>query len=240
VVLGQEHQKQEGDKRIDGRLLLDIFSTVYSYRWSILLLFILGCIVGTMKAINEDPIYQANLTMSVEPNNFKGNNQFQGFNPYALRFYETQYEMIRSRTVAEAVVDSLGLVERTNLRSILVPPSFSYKLKASLSKLPLMDNFFPEPVLTVEEMDKEVFTEAERNNKRRWLTNVVKSGVQVQGTKVSQLIQVSFKSRDPEFAAEIANALVEAYINNGIESQVQRSQKTSGWLVDRLEKVKLD
>jgi len=204
---------QEGDKRIDGRLLLDVFSTVYSYKWSILILFILGCIVGTMKAINEDPIYQANLTMSVEPNNFKGNHQFQGFNPYALRFYETQYEMIRSRTVAEAVVDRLGLVERTNLRSILVPPSFSYKLKASLSKLPLMNNFFPEPVLTMEEMDKEVFTDAERNSKRRWLTNVVKSGVQVKGTKVSQLIQVSFKSRDPEFAAEIANALVEAYIN---------------------------
>lgn len=231
---------QEGDKRLDGRVIQDIFSTLFSYRWSILLLFIIGCVVGALKAINEDPIYQANLTMAVEPNTFKASNQYQTFTPYAMRFYETQYEMLRSRTVAESVVDTLGLVERDNLRSILVPPSFNHKLMATLSRLPLMNHFFAEPVLTVEEMDKQVFTDAERENKRRWLTGVVKSGVMVKGTKQSQLVQVSFNSRDPEFAAEIANALVEAYINNGIESQITRSQKTSGWIVDRLEQVKKD
>ena len=64
-----KHWFAETDKSFDGRLVLDVFSTLLSYRWSILFLFVLGCVVGVLKAVNENPIYRAQLSMLVEPSN---------------------------------------------------------------------------------------------------------------------------------------------------------------------------
>lgn len=233
-----KHWFAEADNSFDGRLVLDVFSTLLSYRWSILFLFILGCIVGVLKAVNENPIYRAQLSMLVEPSNARSAGPLQVFNPYGLRFYETQYEMLRSRTVAAKVVDNLDLVNREELSKILVPPSFSHKLRKSISQLPLLNKLFSPESLPVAQFDKQAITEQERQQKHKWLVSVIQSGVKVSGTKKSQLVQVAFSSRDPQFAAEIANELVDAYIDTGIESQLLRSERASAWLVKRLEQVR--
>ncbi|MGH1542070.1 MAG: GumC family protein [Arenicella sp.] len=222
----------------ESKSLQHLFSTLLQYKWSIVLLFIIGCIAGALKAINEDPIYRAQLTMLVEPSVSRASNQPILFNPYGFRFYETQYEMLRSRTVATRVVDNLQLVDRQGLSQILVPPSFGVKLKQTLASLPFMERIITDVDLSVEKIDQLVTTDLERQQKRNWLVNVIQGGVRVRGTDKSQLIAVSFDSPDPEFAAEIANQLVEAYINTGLESQLSRSEKTSAWLVQRLEQVR--
>ena len=223
---------------VDGRTIFGIFNTLVVYRWSILFLFVLGCIVGVLKAINEDPVYRANLTMLVEPSSSKVSSQFQLFNPFSLRFYETQHEMLRSRTVASRVVDNLDLVNRKGLSEILVPPSFAEKLKASIFQLPLINKIISSEELPINQFDELAVTEKQRIQKYNWLVSVIQGGVRIVGTKTSQLIQVSFNSRDPQFAAEIANELVEAYIDTGIESQLLQSERASTWLVKRLEQVR--
>lgn len=233
-----QHWFENTNKSLDGRVVASLFSTLFSYRWSILFLFILGCIVGILKAVNEDPVYQARLTMLVEPSNSQVSGQFQVFNPLNLRFYETQYEMLRSRTVATKVVENLDLVNRQGLSKTLLPPSFSQKLKHSIGRLPLLNRFVSSDELAISQFDKLATTEQGRLQKYNWLVSVIQGGVRVSGTKKSQLIQVSFSSRDPKFAAEIANELVEAYIDTGIESQLLQSERASAWLVKRLEQVR--
>jgi len=59
-------------------------------RWGIIIMTVLGCVAGVFKAISETPVYQASLTMAVEPSNSRNSGQAL-FDPYAYRFYETQY-----------------------------------------------------------------------------------------------------------------------------------------------------
>ena len=232
------HWFEDNSNTLDGRALFGVFNTLFLYRWSILFLFILGCIVGVLKAVNEDPVYRADLTMLVEPSSSQVSGQFQIFNPRSFRFYETQHEMLRSRTVASRVVENLDLVNRKGLSQILVPPSFVQKIKSSFGSLPLINKIFSSNDLPINQLDQDVFTEQQRIQKYNWLVSVVQNGVKVTGTKNSQLIQVSFNSRDPKFAAEVANELVDAYIDTGIESQLLQSERASGWLVKRLEQVR--
>jgi len=206
-------------------------------RWSIVLLCLLGCFVGVFKAVSEKPVYQARLTMAVEPNSIKSAQQSM-FDPFAYRFYETQYELLKSRSVAEKVVESLKLHERASINQLLVPPSFMQSLRYELAKLPGL-NFLhsqQEPVVVtpIDVADQSIDIEV----KKKWLTNIIQSGVSVSGGEKTNIVTVTFNSMNPNFAAEIANALVIAYIDLGLESQLNRSEQTSLWLSNRIVELK--
>ncbi len=206
--------------------------TLRENRWVIIVLACLGMIGGIAKAISETPIYQARLTMAVEPSSYRvGGNSV--FDPFAFRFYETQYELLKSRSVAERVVEDLKLVERESVHKQLVAPSFSRSLAKEFSKLTGI-KIFDE----VEAVSKTVATPAQRTRTKAWLTGVIQGGVNVSGGEKTNLVQVTFNSINPDFAAEIANALVDAYIEQGLDSQLNRSQQTTRWLSQRIDDLK--
>ena len=203
-------------------------------RWAIVLLMLLGCLAGIFKAVSETPIYQARLTMAVEPSGYQGSNSAM-FDPFAYRFYETQYELIKSRSVAERVVDQLKLVERDSVQQLLVPPSFFESLAvefAALTGITWFAQTAPQPSKVAN------LTPQQAAQKRMWLTSIIKNGVTVRGGEKSNLVDVTFNSMNPQFAAEIANSLVSAYIEQGLDSQLNRSQQTTQWLSERIDDLK--
>lgn len=211
-----------------------LLQTVRENRWAILLLMILGCVAGVFKAISETPVYQASLTMAVEPSSSR--NSQTVFDPYAYRFYETQYELIKSRSVAERVVDKLGLVERESVQNLLISPSLARSLAREFSSITGIRLTEIEPVATQKPV---ALSDSERQKKRAWLTGIIQGGVSVSGGSKTNLVQVTFNSINPDFAAEIANGLVEAYIEQGLDSQLNRSQQTSRWLSQRIDDLRI-
>lgn len=211
-----------------------LLQVVRDNRWSILALMILGCIAGVFKAVSETPVYQARLTMAVEPSGYRSGNAAM-FDPFAYRFYETQYELIKSRSVAERVVDRLGLVERDSVQQLLVRPGFVQSLAKEISGITgvQLTQGAPAPASKSSTLSAD---EAQR--KRAWLTSIIKNGVSVRGGDKTNLVEVTFNSINPQFAAEIANALVAAYIEQGLDSQLNRSQQTTQWLSERIDDLK--
>ena len=207
--------------------------TLKDNRWFIIILALLGMIGGIAKAVSETPVYQARLTMAVEPSSYRiGGNSV--FDPYAFRFYETQYELLKSRSVAERVVDRLNLVDRESVQRDLIAPSFSRSLIAEFSKFT--------GIKISEDVEvsspKKAITPEQRARTKSWLTSVIQGGVNVSGGEKTNLVQVTFNSINPNFAAEIANSLVDAYIEQGLDSQLNRSQQTTRWLSQRLDDLR--
>ena len=209
--------------------LASLLEIMRSNRWVIIGFMLVGIIAGSVKAVTEKPIYQAGLTMAVEPS-FMRTNQQSMFDPFAFRFYETQYELLKSRSVAERVVDELGLVDRTSVQDLLIAPSLVKTLAYEFTKLTgiklIQDS---EPAAATLKLNKD-----ERARKKKWLTAIIQGGVQVSGGEKTNLVQVTFRSTGPEFAAEIANALVDAYIEQGLDSQLNRTEQNSQWLSQRI------
>jgi len=208
-------------------------------RWLIIVFILIGAIAGTLKAISETPVYQAKLTMAVEPSSYSPSSQ-SVFDPFAFRFYETQYELLKSRSVAERVVQRLGLVENRDVHQLLVRPTFVNSVVAEFNSLTGRSNDIEKTSLESSETVKQTsLSEEEKQRKKAWLTNVIQKGVSVSGGEKTNLVQVTFKSVNPQFAAKIANALVEAYIEQGLDSQLNRSQQTSKWLSQKIEDLKI-
>jgi len=232
--LGGDVDKFAGDNQSEAltNTLVSLWQTVKDNRWGVIGLMILGCLAGVFKAVSETPVYQARLTMAVEPSTSRGPSNV--FDPYAYRFYETQYELLKSRSVAERVVDQLKLVERDSVQKLLIAPSSLRSLAIEFTRvtgIQLGNDAEPLPA-------KVSLTPENAEKKRRWLTGIVQSGVSVSGGDKTNLVEVTFNSVNPEFAAEVANSLVTAYIELGLDSQLNRSQQTTQWFSQRIDGLK--
>jgi len=211
-----------------------LLQVIRENRWGIVVLMVLGCLAGIFKAVTETPVYQARLTMAVEPSVYNASSQ-SVFDPFAFRFYETQYELLKSRSVAERVDDRLDLVEEDSVQALLVPPSFVKSLAeefAEITGIRLVKEIEPVPAR------KQALTTEEAQRKKAWLTSIIQGGVNVSGGEKTNLVQVTFNSINPDFAAKIANALVDAYIEQGLVSQLNRSQQTAEFLSQRIDDLK--
>ncbi len=226
-------QQTAGDSDSLAITLTALLQVIKENKWGIVLFTLLGIVGGVFKALSEVPVYQASLTMAVEPSSNRAGNQAL-FDPYAYRFYETQYELLKSRSVAERVVDTLKLTERNSVTKLLIPPTLSSTLLLEFESLTGIDI-----TQAGEDIKTNVkLTEEEALRTKRWLTGVVQSGVSVSGGDKTNLVNVTYRSINPQFAAEVANALVEAYIDQGLDSQLNRSQQTTRWLSQRISELK--
>ncbi len=69
---------------------------------------------------------------------------------------------------------------------------------------------------------------------QEWLVNFVQAGVDVKAAVPGgTVINISYKSADPRFAATVANAYVQAYLETSIELRVDPAKQYSGFFSDQ-------
>ena len=55
---------------------------------------------------------------------------------------------------------------------------------------------------------------------------------------LTYVIQINFRSYNPERAAQIANAVADAYIVDQLEAKYQATRRASAWLQDRIKELR--
>lgn len=206
------------------------------YKWSILALALIGFVIGAVKAATAVPVYQAQTTVAIGPD-YSNAVPGQNLNLYyavSWRFYETQYEMIQSRAVAERVVEKLGLVHRENVNQ---PKEEAIDLLA-MAKAAVGWDEAGDGKESTTELALDMRSPEQLQRRKEALSGTIRNGVSVSGSDQSEITRVRFESPDPELAAEVANAVVDAYIELGLEARLDRTQRTSAWLTERLEDLR--
>jgi succinoglycan biosynthesis transport protein ExoP len=209
-------------------------------KWGIVGLALVGAMVGGFKALTAVPVYSATTTMLVEPSLPKIVASQEVYAPSApYLFYETQYDIIRSRALAQRVVEKLDLADR--------PPSHSQK-QTGVWNLVLQkfgfsgggDEEQPEPAAESPSPKAEAAEGGPDASEARVtaLAGMVQGGLSVSGGQRSQIISISFSSPDPELAADIANAAADAYIELGMESRLDQTRRATSWLTDRIDDLR--
>ncbi len=69
---------------------------------------------------------------------------------------------------------------------------------------------------------------------QHWLTDLLLKKLEVTPSRESAAIQVSFSGADPRFAAVVANAFAQAYINTNLELKVEPARQTSQWFESQI------
>jgi succinoglycan biosynthesis transport protein ExoP len=128
---------------------------------------------------------------------------------------DSQVEILKSEKVALAVIKDLDLIH---------DPEFVSQDGGGLLT-PVIDLLFGHDEPSENRLTRSVLMRFSKQLtvKRRALTYV---------------IEVSFKSRDPELSARVANAIAEAYIVDSLEAKYQASKRAAGWLQDRMKELR--
>jgi polysaccharide biosynthesis transport protein len=131
-------------------------------------------------------------------------------------FYQTQFQLIRSRAVARRVVEMLGLSSLAE-----APPTPAGRLKGLWRKVTRGDAATLPP-------------EAEDQQRER-MAAAISTGIGIQPVQNSRLIDISYTSANPEFSALVANSVATAYIEQTLDMKMEATRGSLAWMTRKAE-----
>lgn len=203
--------------------LLEYWQVIKRRGKAILGLAFLMALVGVLIAFSITPQYKSTIKILVEPDAPKvvSLDPLQGVSNI-MYFYQTQYEIISSRSVVESVVENLKLEQHPVFIQAIDSLQEKESGTSSWKSLIFGDDKTSKSKLAEQQIIR---------------TNVIEYALEhlhVKGEKKSQIINISYESPDAVLSAKIANAIADAYIEKGLEAKLVLNQKASGWLTKRL------
>lgn len=182
---------------------------------------IIGCVLacfalGVVVTLLTTPTYTASTTIQIDRESARVLDGVNDVTPaedmmQGMEFFETQYGLLRSRSLAERVIATLGLA-RSNafLEDMGASPVDAEGKTASVAA-------------------------AER---REQVLETVQSNLTIAPVRTSRLVEVKFDSPNPALSARITNAFAEEFIRSNLERRFETTSYAREFLEGRLADTK--
>jgi len=185
-------------------------------RWQLVAALVLVCLAGAAAKYAMTPKqYRATARIQIERKSLtplSGSQNPWLENWWNLEYYPTQYELLESRGLAERVVVDLGLAD---------DPEFN-------------PGGQPLSTASIESLDAEGADAAVLGH----LAGRLLGGLEVAPVRSTQLVDISFRTSSPEFAARVANGFAEAFIDWGISTRSTTAGRASSFLASQIDTLK--
>lgn len=191
--------------------LLEYWRIIVKHRVWAISIFVACLAIAMVANLMMTPIYTASTTIQIDREPAKVVD-VEGMTPEeggsADEFLQTQYGLLKSQSLAERVVDNLGLAkDGTFIKAMGATP------KAGTT---------PEDVKI----------------RRKQAVGLVAANRGVRPVRGSRLVAVSFDSPSPGLSATVANALATAFIETNLERRYDSASYARDFLESRLKQVK--
>jgi polysaccharide biosynthesis transport protein len=226
--------------------LLSVFGILRRRKWLIMAVCLVGTAIAAAIGVNLTPTYTARAAVMVDPREARVVNVeavLSGLSPDAATM-ATQVGLLGSRTFLARVMDDLRLFEDPEFNVALRAPEAGQGegvLAALSDPLASITGLLPRDWLIATGLAKDarpaLESEAPRLGRELALT-IFASGLSVENTAGSYLINISYTSPDRQKAALIANRIAETYVQDQLDSKLTATDKASGWLGQRLEALR--
>ena len=185
-------------------------------KWLILGVAAIATLVLAAAALLLAPVYRASATLMIEAQEASviSIQNVYGIETRGQEYYQTQFEILKSRPLAEAVAKKLALSTQSEFNPQPLLPNFWSQW------LPAAESTAPPP-------DKQSITVD------RYLQHLL-----IQPKPKTQLVTVSFDAHDPALAMQIANAHAQAFIENHMEAKETMTRTAADWMSGRLQDLR--
>ncbi len=210
--------------QLDEVHLSDYFKVLARRRWAALTVFCVVMVTVVVYTFTATPVYRARVQLLIENENpnvvsFKEViEQEKTTNDY----YQTQYRMLQSRSLARKTLDRLQLWETFTPHQ---QPGALARTIASV-KEPLT-GWFASPRPSEPPAADETAAQSKA-------IDAFLSGLSITPVRNSRLVEVEYVSPHADLAASVANGLSRAYIEQNLEFKYTSSKEASDWLGQRL------
>ena len=255
--------------------------TLRKHKWMIMLFSVIITALAAYYAYTATPVYSATSTLLIES---QGDNlvQFEeliGLETENQDYYQTQFELLRSRQLAVRVVDHLDLWNHPELSPRAASSAVSERPEGYERMSGLIDKWLGllgveskttplNEVNTAAGLDgaqvilqgeggavsdnNELLSElpkavdvivplSENDNLSVDRRNVISNFMgllSVAPVRKTKLVSLSFESKDPAFAALVANTVGEQYIESYLDAKLELTTQAQSWLNQRLRDLK--
>ncbi len=201
---------------------------LFRHRWVVLGTALVFVCVGLLVTFLSTPIYQASATIQIdrEPAKILNVDTVQADIGSDAAFFATQYEILKSRSLAEKIVSNFSIEELQKFtgQSALAPWT---KLWQALRKI-------GSPTETTEAGDELDVAALQRTAAKKLLNSL---SVQPVGT--SRVVRLSFDWPEAGWAQRIANAVANTFLSLTLERRFASSSYARNFLEDRLKELKV-
>jgi succinoglycan biosynthesis transport protein ExoP len=175
----------------------------------------LALVIGAAVSILSRPTYRATTVLDIEkdkasPVDISSSPQAASYDP---EFLPTQTRLMRSREVAERAVRRLNLAENADFN----PPKkgiFSFASGGDGEAAP-----------------KDAIARTASN---------VQAGIDIVSVRGTNLVELSYIANSPKVAADVANAIADAYVDWNLEAKYQVVGQASQFLTAQIEQLKTE
>ena len=205
------------------------FAVINKYKWRIGFLAFAVALLSAVVALNITPVYRATATLLIEADQAKAVSfeEIYGIDSNSKEYYLTQFEILKSRKIAQAVVEKLNL---KNHPDFIEKPSFVSELVSGIKgAIP----FIPQQKATVLSADEQAEMDLQL------LVGAFSERLSISPVRKTQLVNISFESSDAGLAALVANTVGEVYIDQNLSAKMGMTQKAAGWLTTRLSDLRI-
>jgi polysaccharide biosynthesis transport protein len=192
--------------------LLDYWEGIRRYKFVILAFVAMGALGALILSFLQTPMYRAHTSLEVEDLN----ENFQNLKdsdptaqiPSAESYFQTQVKILQSREMVELVIDKLNLMQR------MAPHKHFWSgwIHHNVSN--------PDPAL-----------------QREQLVDGIQKNLTVQAWGESRTAEIFYDSSDPRLASDVANTLVQTFIDESREIRWNSTQNTAEWLTGHLKEL---
>lgn len=220
-VLPSRKDENDGDM-VD---LREYWYIILKRRWAVLTFFGIVFVFVLMFTLIQTPIYQSAALVQIESASNKV-MEYKSVTPEEYfpqkDFYQTQYELLKSKTLAQRVIDQLNLDQN--------------EASQAGHKTSWWGNFFKG---SQSESEKEKRLQANLEGKRKSKIASFLASLKVEPVRNSRLVKINFSSPDPNLAARTANLVAENFITVSMEKKYQANAYAKTFLEERIAQIKI-
>jgi polysaccharide biosynthesis transport protein len=207
----------DGDDNEVGIALRQYLHILVKRKWLILSFALVFVVLGGVRAILKTPLYAAASRIQIdrEAGKIVEGGATSPSEEGGADFFRTQYELLKSRAMAERVVSALRLHED---QDFFKPKDVSvFSLLTASGRAPAL----PPSAL------------------QALAVQLVLSGVTVNPVPQSRLVDLTFLDPSPVRVQKIANAYAEAYVASTVDKRFQANSYAKTFLDDQIKQLKI-
>lgn len=204
--------------------LVRYLRTLNRYKWGILMVVIAVGMLAAMYAYSLRPIYRSSATVMVEmgkPKVVTNQELYESFVGTTRDYFLTQFEIIKSRELAERLVRVMQLTKHPEYD----PRQGAKPWYAAWVPAQFLPAAAPAQTPVEEDLHESV-------------TSRVMAGISLQPVRNTQLVKLSFESHDPVLAERVPNTLAMIYIIADLEARGDTTRRSMSFLKDQAEELK--
>ncbi|MBC7602802.1 MAG: GumC family protein, partial [Ramlibacter sp.] len=229
-------RQQEEEDEANALTLSDLLQMVMKHKWTLLLVMLVSVAIAGVNTFLLRPTYRATAVLQIERAparivDFQGGSDVDQMAVDESIGLKTQYELLRSRSLAERVIDDLQL-DRS--KTAVAPGAKATPAPAA----PGASNGYIDRILSGYRKLSTPSTQDAQFLGREAVVGSFLGALSIDPIQNSRLVRVSVDNADPALAARVANATVQTFVSLGQERRIESSSYAKVFLEDQIKQVK--